>query len=254
MSLNRREWPDYQWILGHRGARLDAPENTLASFSEAMKLGADGVEFDVCMSLDEIPMIIHDPILDRLTSGTGNVADFTAKALRKFYVRFQNQLSSENIPSLEDTLDILPDGAIANIELKSRGRCSNSVFAEKTLSVIRKYADRLCIIVSSFDAVVLEEIKRREPSILLSLLLSVRDAHWPTSLRLLRSFSLDGLHLSFDLANLLSVTLAQAHNLKVGVWTVNDVDTAQELVRMGVDGIFTDNVSAVVKALRPASR
>ncbi|HEY6042485.1 MAG TPA: glycerophosphodiester phosphodiesterase family protein, partial [Anaerolineae bacterium] len=62
-------------ILGHRGASAVAPENTLVAFRRALELGADGFEFDVTLTRDHVPIIIHDDTLDRTTNGKGNVKD-----------------------------------------------------------------------------------------------------------------------------------------------------------------------------------
>jgi len=68
-------------IIGHRGNAGEAPENTLAAFRQAIALGADGVEFDVHLSRDGVPVVIHDESLERTTSGRGRVSDATAAAL-----------------------------------------------------------------------------------------------------------------------------------------------------------------------------
>lgn len=70
-------------VIGHRGNRAHAPENTLESFRQAMRLGADAIECDVHRSRDGIPVVIHDPTLERTTDGTGAVRDRTIADLRR---------------------------------------------------------------------------------------------------------------------------------------------------------------------------
>ena len=81
--------PDSPWltathplIIGHRGAGADAPENTLAAFALALEQNADGIEFDVQLSADGVPVIIHDDTVDRTCNGTGRVTDLTLAELQ----------------------------------------------------------------------------------------------------------------------------------------------------------------------------
>ena len=71
----------FPWVVGHRGAMGHAPENTMTSFEEALQLGADMLEFDVRLSKDGIPVIVHDANLDRTSNKSVNVADLDAKDL-----------------------------------------------------------------------------------------------------------------------------------------------------------------------------
>ena len=84
-ALDRRPKPLADTVLkiGHRGAAGEAPENTLASFDLALRQGADGIEFDVQLSSDLIPVIIHDARLARTTSGSGWVWEHRASVLRR---------------------------------------------------------------------------------------------------------------------------------------------------------------------------
>jgi glycerophosphoryl diester phosphodiesterase len=69
--------------IGHRGAKGHVAENTLASFQKAIDLGVDMIELDIQLSLDKVPMVIHDTTVERTTSSTGLVTDFSAKELQQ---------------------------------------------------------------------------------------------------------------------------------------------------------------------------
>src|SRR3989442_9967523 len=69
--------------IAHRGASARAPENTLAAFKEAIRLGADSIELDAHLSADGVPMVIHDDSVDRTTNGRGAVAALTCRSLRR---------------------------------------------------------------------------------------------------------------------------------------------------------------------------
>ncbi|MFY8009995.1 MAG: glycerophosphodiester phosphodiesterase, partial [Flavobacterium sp.] len=91
--------------IGHRGAKGHLPENTLASFEKAMALGVDMIELDVRLSLDTIPMVIHDETIDRTTSKTGLVTDYSAKELQHF-----------GIPTLRDVFELIDNRCEINVE------------------------------------------------------------------------------------------------------------------------------------------
>lgn len=75
--------PDSQLVIAHRGNSAFAPENTMESLREGVALGADALEFDVHLSRDGVPVVIHDPTLDRTTGATGTVRDFTVSELKR---------------------------------------------------------------------------------------------------------------------------------------------------------------------------
>src|SRR5688572_9302031 len=101
-------------ILGHRGARHESLENTLASFSVALEQGADGVELDVRAARDGVPMVIHDESLDRTHEVPGRVAALDSGALMR--------LTNARLPTLEQTVAwAASSGAWLNIELKVAG-------------------------------------------------------------------------------------------------------------------------------------
>jgi glycerophosphoryl diester phosphodiesterase len=82
--------------IGHRGAKGHVAENTLASFQKAIDLGVDMIELDIQLSLDKVPMVIHDTTIDRTTSSVGLVTDYSAKELQKL-----------GIPTLKDVFNLV---------------------------------------------------------------------------------------------------------------------------------------------------
>lgn len=102
-------------ILAHRGASLQHPENTLAAFSAAFEMGADGIECDVRLSADGIPVVIHDATLDRTTDGKGLIANTTLKELKKLRAS-----ESETIPTLEEVCERFSSKGILLLEFKIR--------------------------------------------------------------------------------------------------------------------------------------
>lgn len=106
-------------IYAHRGAHEHYPENSLPAFSQAVKMGAQGIELDVHLSQDKVPVVIHDETLDRTTGFAGRVRDLPLKTLTATFLLGPGQAS---IPSLEAVLDLLSSKRYSdrvNIEVKT---------------------------------------------------------------------------------------------------------------------------------------
>jgi glycerophosphoryl diester phosphodiesterase len=250
LRLNKK-WPNKMWILGHRGARAIAPENTLSSFRLAIDFGAHGIECDIFLSRDGVPVVIHDETVNRTTNGQGAVKDLTSQELAELNAtKLKPGFIKEGIPTLEETLAMLPDHAIANIELKESGNFSRVVFIEKVNEVIKNHNDRLCIIVSSFDGELLAVMRKKAPHSLISLLLSPKDIHWPWSLKYINDIIPDALHLPPSMAMWWVRRLAQKAKVRVAIWTINDPLDVKKWLDRGINGIFTDKVPEIVNALR----
>ncbi|MGB0843757.1 MAG: glycerophosphodiester phosphodiesterase family protein, partial [Alphaproteobacteria bacterium] len=115
--------PDFKFptIVGHRGVTETGPENTLAGIARAAEEGATWVEFDVQLSGDEIPLVIHDDTLERTTNGTGRMIDQKADALTKLDAGswFDAQYTGQKIPTFLEVLALCDDLNLGmNIEIK----------------------------------------------------------------------------------------------------------------------------------------
>ncbi|SHJ28856.1 glycerophosphodiester phosphodiesterase [Pseudozobellia thermophila] len=109
-----------QGICAHRGAHEKHPENTMAAFREAIRLGAQMIEFDVRLSKDGHPVVIHDPSVDRTTNGSGAVKSLTLAELKTLDAGSWKspEFSDEKIPTLQEVLAIMPKDIWLNIHLK----------------------------------------------------------------------------------------------------------------------------------------
>lgn len=109
-------------VFGHRGFSGNYPENTMLAFRETERAGAAGIETDVQLTRDGVPVLIHDETLERTTNGTGNVRDFTLAELQKLDARWKygGSVPFQTIPTLEEYLDFMRGNRlITNIELKT---------------------------------------------------------------------------------------------------------------------------------------
>jgi glycerophosphoryl diester phosphodiesterase len=114
---------DRPLILAHRGASRIAPENTLVAFCLALEQGADGLELDVQLSRDGVPVVFHDSELSRTTDGRGRISEKTLAELRTLDAGkwFDPRFAGERIPTLEEVFEAFGDRALYNIELKAFG-------------------------------------------------------------------------------------------------------------------------------------
>lgn len=233
-------WP-YPDIIAHRGAGRHAPENTLAAIRAGAALGHRMVEFDVKLSADGVPVLMHDDTLERTTNGRGRVADQPLASLRRL-----DAGGGEPVPTLAEVSDLLlSQGILANIELKpcaGRERETGAVVA--AWSEARWRGATTAPLLSSFSPTSLAAAREAAPSLPRALLVErVTDATMDLAAEL-GCVALDAHHLALDGA---VVRRVRARGLRLLAWTVNDPSRAAALLAWGVDGVITD----AVDLLRP---
>lgn len=214
-------------LLGHRGARRYAPENTFTAFDLALEHGADGFEFDVRCTRDRYTILCHDPKFNRLT-----LRRATLKQVQ------QSCVNRDEMPScLEDVLDRYRAEAFLNIELKVRGLEAIVVRAIKRARP-RNY------FVSSFLPGVVRRLHEIDRSLVLGTLAQTR---W--QLRRWRRMPANYLVPHFRLLSPELIEKAHAAGKQVITWTVNDMQQMRRFAAMGVDGIISDDTRLLVKTL-----
>jgi glycerophosphoryl diester phosphodiesterase len=229
-------------VIGHRGARGLAPENTLLALDTGIRCGAPWLEFDVQRCADDSLVLLHDLTLDRTTNGTGLLDDHSFEALRAL-----DAGRGQQIPTLEEALDLIEQRASVNIELKSAGGTAEAVAA-----VVRQYvasgwpAERF--LVSSFHLPELWEFKQAAPEIPVAALYCGVPLDWAGSAAELGAVAVN---LSAEFIDTRLIEDARSHGMKVYVYTVNDVREANGLAQLGIDGIFTDFPDKMLKAQDP---
>ena len=225
---------DGLWVIGHRGAAGLAPENTLASFSHAVRLGVDAVELDVHLSADGRLVVIHDAGVERTTNGSGKVAATTFAALRRL-----DAGDGERIPTLDEVLEAVPARVAVNIELKGRGTAA---------PVARAVADRnRTLLVSAFDHGELARFRDLCPDIPCAPLL----AEWrPGVLGTARALDAWSVNLADRIADKPTVSAVRESGRLCLVYTVNDAERAAALHAMGVAGVFSDFPDRLLKSDR----
>ena len=155
-------------IVGHRGAARLAPENTLASFRAALRAGAVWVEFDVRFSRDGVPVVIHDPTLDRTTDGSGPVRDHDLSQIGRLDAGswFDPRFHGERVPTLRAVLGLLAGRAGADIEIKQTGADVKEALS-RVLEEVRDSRLQPFVISSFAEEAVAEAARRGAPAGLL---------------------------------------------------------------------------------------
>ena len=210
-------------VIGHRGASGYEPENTIRSFKKALELGCSWIELDVHLVENQI-VVIHDDDLSRTTNGRGSVSTSSFK-----YLRSLDAGKGEQIPTLQEVLDLVGQQCSVNIELKGTGT------ARAVSTLLRKRSsNRDQFLVSSFKHT---ELVQTDPHFR-------RGAIWDQRIKSLVSktleLSAEAIVVEHSLVSVSLVEESQGANLKIFVYTINEPPDVREMVRLGVDGIFTD--------------
>lgn len=224
---------DQFFIWAHRGASAEAPENTLAAFDLALQRHADGIELDVHLSADGVPMVIHDETLERTSDGRGRVSAWNAEALQSLDAGrwFSPQFSGERIPTLEQVLQRVGEQVRINIEIKS------GAAGEAVLALLQRYP-KTRVLVSSFDHRLLAQLRQRAPQLPLGFL--IESPWWRLSLRRAQASGAESFHPRQELVNRPLLQACHRAGIKVYPWTVDGPARQDELRRLGCDGLFTN--------------
>lgn len=217
-------------IIAHRGASAEKPENTLAAFRRALALGVDGIELDVHVTRDGVPVVFHDDKLARLTGARGRLIACTWPELARLRIH-----GSEPIPRLVDVLRLTRMRAVVQIELKAGAAVAPVVQAVKAARALN------WVIFASFDAKLVRQAGALAPKVP-RMLISESRRRPAAILRQLADCR--ALGLSFNHRRIPSAAWIQYFQLRgysVWAWTVNDAATARRLAGWGVDALLGDD-------------
>lgn len=235
-------WPRPLWIA-HRGGGAAAPENTLAAIRAGAAAGFRMVEFDVMLSRDGVPLLIHDETLERTTDGHGLVCEHDFAVLQRLDAgRWHGPaFAGERLPALEQALDLLLALDLdANIEIKpARGFEQATGETAARLIAARWPADRRPPLLSSFDFPALDAARRVAPQLPRGLLFEEVPADWRAQMQAHEAVSLHCDHSRLKPERMHDIVSA---GVPVLCYTVNDAARAAALVAAGVSGLFTDRL------------
>ncbi|MGH9107472.1 MAG: glycerophosphodiester phosphodiesterase [Acidimicrobiales bacterium] len=247
------------FIWAHRGASALAPENTIKAFLLAAELGANGIELDVQLSADGVPLILHDPFV----WSVGDVLALRQQApgesgSRRLWVAGTDWVelhgvpvrhgdgSVEPIPRLEEVLEAVPEWLWLDIELKAAAQYDPRL-VEVVLACLRRRPAR--VLVSSFDHVVLREVARLQPELPLLAILHARPVDLVGALATIptKITCIDRPFLTRD-----DAIRWREDGLRLFVGGAELVDDLGEVLSWPVSGVFLDDPSpGVVRRPRP---
>ncbi|UTC66230.1 MULTISPECIES: glycerophosphodiester phosphodiesterase [unclassified Treponema] len=242
--------------FAHRGFRSKYPENTMLAFSKAANLGVDGIEFDVHLSSDGVPIIIHDEALDRTCNASGLVKDFSFAELKKINAaaNFKSAESfsgtmplDERIPSLEEYFDFIKNkNIISNIELKT-GVFEYSGIEEKVYALLKQYDLQEKCIISSFNHESVLRMKKIAPSLVCGFLVDSWDLH-PADY--LKKYGIECYHP--PAYRLTKEFVEELHNegFKVNAWFGSIQTDYAQVLSTGLDAIITDYPDKIADLLK----
>ncbi|BBJ28431.1 glycerophosphodiester phosphodiesterase family protein [Athalassotoga saccharophila] len=267
-------------LEAHRGGRGLMPENTMAAFRNAIKIGATTLELDIAITKDGIPVISHDPFLNpQKVSKNGQfinekilIKDLTYSQILEYDVgimrsdyRMPNQMQIENekMPSFEEVLafvkEMQSDGKkyMINAETKTFPSVFGYTYDAKTfvnaiLPLIKKYGLEDTVMIQSFNWETLKLVKEMDPRITTVALLQriyYENPLWTSGLKLsdfsnpvlmAKSLGVDIISPYYKECTAETIKISHEYGMAVVPWTINDRSEMERFISMGVDGIITD--------------
>lgn len=262
-------------VQGHRGARAVLPENTLAAFEYALELGVDTLEFDMGVSQDGVVVVTHDqkinPHICQYKNGQAAEEDLWVHQLSldqikqfdcgsKQNPRFEKQqtVSGLEIPTLAEVFELVSKSSLKNaktvlfnIETKSdpslpHAQPEPDMFVESVYEVVKAFGFENRVTLQSFDHRTLLEAAKYAPQLQRSALFSDEPEDWLEAALAADAHIISPHH---QIINRRSVTAMQEEGLAVIPWTANSKRQWSRLIKLGVDGIITDDPKALLEYL-----
>ena len=234
-------------VYAHRGYSGKYPENTMLAFRKAAETGCDGIELDVQLTKDGKIVVIHDETVDRTTTGTGRVKDYTYEELIKLDAAklFGGKYGFCPIPSFEEYCQwAAGQDLVTNIEIKT-GVYYYEGLEEKTVELVRKYGLEEKVFYSSFNHMSLIRVKELDPQAVCGALLD--HAGIGNAGHYCKKFGLEAYHPGYKGLTEETVKGCRENGIQVNVWTINDMGTLEQLYDWGCDGAIT-NYPSVCKS------
>ncbi|MCY3588848.1 MAG: glycerophosphodiester phosphodiesterase [Chloroflexi bacterium] len=233
---------DTPLVIAHRATMGHAPENTLMGIRQALDMRCDGVEVDVQLSADGVPVLFHDDELQRTTNATGPLADRTYAELQRLEAG-----EGEPVPSLRDALQLVDGQMLFVAELKISPHADVPALCDAVLAEIDRAGALPWIWLWSFDSATVIELSRRSPR-------GRRIAHLciaptPDIWQIAAEHQLDGISMHGSGLTASNVAACRTHDMAAFVWTVNERADIRHCIELGVTGIVGDYPERIQAAL-----
>ena len=255
---------NFPLIVAHRGASALAPENTLAAFKLAMDAGAEGIEFDVRLSKDNVAVVHHDRTLNRTAGRDGEVRSFTVRQLSQVDVgtwfndaepkMATSEFAKQKVPTLAETLAFLKDfRGLIYIELKCK-EADVAALAKAVCNAISESSLAAQIVVKSFKLSFIPHIRHHCPGIRTAALFAPKimtilrkEKHL---VKIAEGFGADELSIHYSLATQKLIENAEHRNLPVNIWTADHPRWLKRGVKLGLNAIITNDPARLLATRR----
>lgn len=226
-------------IIAHRGASRRAPENTLPAFKLAYELGADGIETDVQLTKDKVPVLIHDERLKRTTDGYGYIKDYTYEELKQLDLGswFSPSYSNTKLLSLAEFLHWIKDKPLClNIELKNN-KIDYKHLEKIVYTMLNDYQLLNRTILSTFNPKSITRMKKIDSTINSAFLTSKRRKDL---VDYAQSLGAHAIHVKYRLLSRKLVDRCNQEGMDLRIYTVNNTVQIKRCFNLNCAGIFTD--------------
>lgn len=231
-------------VIGHRGARFEAPENTVTGFRYAMGVGVDGFELDVHLTKDGHLAVIHDATVDRTTNGTGAVAELTLAEIQALDARsnFAEWPEPATVPTLDEVLEVIQEMPWIEIEIKTDLLERLDAVVPLVIDAVRRFGLEHAVFITSFDVYALELAQGQAPDIRRGFICK-NDKLEDLDLAKRLGASLIGYPYATGIPEI-AAQAREAGILRSG-WPTNDRESLEQVYTLDLDGICTDSPTQI---------
>ncbi|HEV8615697.1 MAG TPA: glycerophosphodiester phosphodiesterase family protein [Methylomirabilota bacterium] len=240
-------------VAAHRGGAALWPENSLLAFRNAVALGADFLETDVHLTADGEVVVLHDPTLERTTTGSGRVAALRLADLHGLRLKARDgTVTDEPIPTLASLLEVVvASSARLLLEIKvDADRARYPGIEEKVLALVQARGLRDRTVVMAFQTETLRRVRALDPTIRTSLLVGRAAGDGVTAVSVARAVGASDLGLDHRLVDSTVVDFARASRLTLAAWTVNTEADLRRVIDLGVAIVISDRPDLALKLAR----
>jgi len=238
-------------IIGHRGASAVAPENTMAAFREAIAAGADGIEFDVRLSRDGVPVVIHDSTLRRTGGVNQRVGDLTSPELSEIDVGAwfrPGSFAGERVPRLAELFELFQTNDLSlYLEMKCDSPAEYRPLAEVCCRMIDEHSLKERVVVECFQLAAIEVVKQIDPDIKTAALFD-RVFIDQTIVARAKEIGAMAVALHHRLARKGLVEQSKQAGLHVAAWTVDDPIWIDRARAIGIDALITNDPARMLNS------
>lgn len=229
-------------VIAHRGASAYAPENTLSAFELAVKQEADAIELDVRLSADGHIIVIHDNTVNRTTNGKGMVSDLSLAALKELDAGsvYDDAFHGEKIPTLAEVFETVGKKIFINVELKNETIFSGEL-TEKVAQCVREHNMASRVLFSSYNLFALRQIDKLLPETSKGLLPNKGLSGFMVRTWLRELIPYQSVHIPSQYVTQGIIDNVHRQGRRLLAYTVNHPADIQRLIKLGIDGIFTDD-------------